>query len=234
MTNQTIVHRPSRDGTLKMHYGGITTRPDRDGDPTSLHHPVLLGTRHSDGQPIALHLDSPQLVARFAEARPRPGDTILAGRTDLVATRPDILDPDDRDPGLAHGGKDSVLESDEDRILLHLAAERYAAAHPGPVAEHTVTAEESRLLKAFESTYGRPDPRPAAARSARTTARRAAPGLPGMNFANPGSIDLAHEPDYIDGLSDGLTGFDPARAALERWQASLGSGDPAAEMVRTR
>ena len=234
MIDRTIVHRPSRDGTLKMHYTGMTTRPDIDSDPTSLHHPVLLGTRTSDGAQVALHLDSPQLVARFAEARPRSGDTILAGRTDLVATRPDVLDPEERDPGLAHGGKDSVLESDEDRILLHLAAERYTAEHPGPVAEHTVTAEESRLLKAFKHTYGRADPRPAAERGARPTARRAAPGLPGMNLANPGSIDLAQEESYVSGLTDGLLGLDPARAALERWQASLGSGNPGAEMVRTR
>lgn len=246
-TDRTLNHDLRRDGPLRGVYGGLTMRPDVPGDPRSLNHPVAV-VRRPDGQVVALHLTDAALLRRFTEERPQRGDAIGVyharnGRPDVVRQRLDYLDPDDSErPARTAGGTVDLPESEDDRILLHLAAQRYAAEHPGvgdAVSAHQPTAEERRLVAALNGGSGalRPAetgkrPAPAGERQFSTPPRQVTVDTP---WAAPASLELARSSDYIDGLSDGVAlADDPYQRQLAEAMARNGDGNPAAAMTRTR
>jgi len=236
-TEQTLNHRLDRDGPLAGIYHGLTERHD-GGDETAPRHLVAL-LRRKDGQEVALHLDSPELLEKWAQERPQSGQQVGVyrdgrGRVDVVRQRTDALDPLDseEEPARTRGGKIDLPERRDDKMMLEAQNAAYLRAHPGvgePVSEHQATPGEAEALRAFAHHHLKP--------AATMPAQPAGPALshyarPTRGLGHPGqNFDLSRPKDYLQGLADGAT--DSWQAALAEAEARLGSGDPGAEMTRS-
>jgi len=204
--------------------------------------PIDAGQRAIAIQSVIQCLQSTPPSGRPQE-RPQSGQQVGVyrdgrGRVDVVRQRTDALDPldSDEEPARTRGGKIDLPERPDDKMMLEATNAAYLRDHPGvgePVSEHQATRGEAEALRAFAHHL-----KPAAKPAATMPARPAGPALshyarPTRGLGHPGqNLDLSRANDYLQGLADGAT--DSWQAAIYEAEARLGSGDPGAEMTRTR